>query len=371
VLIPLFSLSLAAASTGITADDCGSTLDINVAELTARDPELYLLQRHAQVIRKSTSSRDNATVAGVKTATVGSLSASGSRAMVAADAVAKTAANRSAGYVSKNSSAHLVQSRTLKIVIPVGPRQPPGPPLTKEQRKQHALHAQDRIRDFWTQFIILVGGAVLVLGAVLTMILNVIENAFARIFGEMIEVGIEAIADEILGLDVSFGSVQVSVLRGSVHITDLKISNPPKWKQKSDCFLHANLIDVRLYLWDYVWSHSFSKVEHIQIDSIVFKDMNLDVEKSMWSSNVHDILAIVKGKTKPKDDGAGKCQVILHKLTIADASATVPFLGRIVVPTIQYKDFDKDTEGKVTTLQPIVVEILKSLCEKVVTLQQK
>merc|ERR1719163_2062425 len=105
---------------------------------------------------------------------------------------------------------------------------------------------------FWIWFIIVACCLVVVITGAAVWIVHLVETAFARIFGEMVELGIEAVADEVLGIDVNFGAVEVGVLRGFVLINDLKIANPPNWK--SDCFLNAHKIEVKLNLWRYVWT---------------------------------------------------------------------------------------------------------------------
>jgi len=194
----------------------------------------------------------------------------------------------------------------------------------------------------------------------------VVETKGSGIFKNIVREGIETIAEDVLGLEVTFGSVEVGVLKGSIRITDLKIANPPDWKGES--FLKSNTVDVRLNLWSYAFKRFFGREFDVVVDDVVFRDVDLNVEKSTSATNVQHILNMVntsKGKSELKQMEAAtknNCKLTLHKMTIADARAKVPFWGQVAVPTVHCKDFDKATEGKAKALHPIVVELLREFC---------
>lgn len=208
---------------------------------------------------------------------------------------------------------------------------------------------------------------VLSLFAAATTVAIIIETKFQRVFKEIIQEGIETVSDEILCLDVTSGSTVVNVLKGSIMITDVKIANPTGWK--TGCFFNANVVDIRLNLWNYVWKcFFFGNVTNVHVDSISFKEVAMNVERSASSSNVKDILDTAYGteaKSERADTKKGKkdCKLTIHKMTIMNAGATVPLWGHIGLPTVHCQDFDKATEGKAKTLRPIVTEVLREFCQ--------
>lgn len=350
--------NLTVAASECTADSCGPT---TLFEADASESDLYLLQRKAQVIIKSTSS-------------------AGSRAITdLASRLPKVTPTRllTVDTASDSISRHhllnrQLHSRSSAFVTALRSR---APNVTYDQRLAMLSTTQaSGLSEPWTCVIIIVCSLVFFVAVAAV----VLETFFANIFAEIIELGIVAVADEILGLDVKFGSMQVGVVRGSVLVTDLQVANPGNWKSTS--FLNVNKVEVHLNLLRYAWKYIFSNAQIVELNYINLLDVNLVLEKSMWSSNVHDILAILHG-TKPKPESkssrpkseptkSGKeSEFILHKFTIADIYATVTLLGRIAVPSIQCDDFDLKTEGKVRTSRAIAIEILKAFCEKVVSFQ--
>lgn len=231
------------------------------------------------------------------------------------------------------------------------------------------------LSETWKWIIIVTCCLVVFLTGAMTLIVHIIETAFARIFGELVELGIEHVAHDIFGFDVRCGSVQVGVLAGSILINDLEIANPPGWK--SDYFMKADTVHIHLHLWRYVWTHMFNDIDEFELDKVHIRDANMNIEESMWSSNIHDILSIVRQhKTKPENKSTrkslevkkeGNLRLHLHAVEITDTGATVPLLGRIVVPTISYKDFDSETEGKARLPRAIMIKIIEDLCMKLIT----
>jgi len=200
---------------------------------------------------------------------------------------------------------------------------------------------------------------VLMLFIAATVVTIVVETRGSGIFKDIVKEGIETIAEDVLGLEVTVGSVEVGVMKGSIRITDLKIANPPDWK--TECFLKSNTVDVRLNLWSYAFKRFFGREFDVVVDDVVFRDVDLNVERSASATNVKHILDMVN-VSKVKPVLKNNCKLTLHKMTIADARAKVPFWGQVAVPTVHCKDFDKATEGKAKALHPIVVELLREFC---------
>jgi len=337
----LFMTSIAFAS-NFDAAVCDGAADVDTSELN-------LLQKRAQVIRKPVAENPSL------------LTTDAIKITTDRTAAVKFTTNRTGTSVCSIQMQH---SKTSAFVIAMHGR---VVPLSQKQRLSMLSTTQvSGLSEAGNRAVIAACAFVVLLTAAVTLVLALIEIKFSQIFTEIVKEGIEIVANDILGLNVTIGSMVVGVLKGSVMITDFNIANPPEWK--TDCFLNANTIDIRLNLWGYVWKRFFGRPFDVEVDSIVFKDLGLNVEKSASASNVQAILAMVQ-ENKDKLDrtstsptkGKKEHKLILHKMKIEDATATVPFWGHIAMPSVHCKDFDKATEGKAKTLPPIVVEILREL----------
>jgi hypothetical protein len=308
--------------------------------------ELYLLQKKAQVIRKTTM---------VETASL-------------ARDIAKQKARITATPVERSTRGpvkeQLQHSKTSAFVTALR-RSRHVTPLTHEQRiKMFSTAEASGLSESWKKAIIGACCLVLALALLAITVVNFIETRFSRVFGDIILQGIDTISEDIIGLDVTIGAMSVAVMQGKVTITNLKLANPPGCKSES--FVHSNTVDLRLNLWNYAWKRCFGKEVSVEVDSILLRDVNLNFEQSASSSNAQDILerALSAEATpvKAKHD-KNDYKLLLHNMMIADAGATVPFWGRVPVPTVQCKDFDQATAGRARSLQPIVVEILREFCQ--------
>jgi len=218
----------------------------------------------------------------------------------------------------------------------------------------------------WTSFLNAICVLVAFVIGSFIIALQLAERDFGAMFRGCIERGIASISEDLLGLDVSIGSISISVFQGKVILSDLKIANPTGCK--IDSFLDASMVDIRLRLWSYAWRHFFGKVFVPEIDSILFQDVNLNIEKGLKSTNLQDILQkLVESREKQvgcskSETGNQDSRLMLHQMTIAGAGATVPFVGRVPMPTVHCADFDKATHGKFRMTGSIVVEILRELC---------
>jgi len=204
-----FHVALADLS-DITATACDD--GASCGDMTELEPsELYLLQRKAQVIRKATVETSSLTRDLVKVYTNKSTLPASLHIHQFKD---RCPHSRASAFVTAVRS-HVV-------------------PLTQEQRLAMLSTTQaSGLSEAWTRFIIGACCFTVIFAGVAIVVLNIIQTRFARIFGDIIERGVQTVADDVLGLEVTLASKLVDVLKGRVILTDLKIANPPHCKSDS------------------------------------------------------------------------------------------------------------------------------------------
>eukprot|EP00928_Gymnodinium_smaydae_P002133 TRINITY_DN10757_c0_g1_i2.p1 TRINITY_DN10757_c0_g1~~TRINITY_DN10757_c0_g1_i2.p1 ORF type:complete len:426 (-),score=112.75 TRINITY_DN10757_c0_g1_i2:14-1291(-) len=300
---------------------------------------------------------------------------------------------------------------------PLAPSPPPSPspplplppvPQPREQRKEDAhvpasrgvqgnsssgvpaaqlLHAPNApmvafldldergIQDWWsglsqTQKILIIVGIVFFFFSSLALFLiGLALSIAARIIGQVLEEGIETLDVLLLGVEVDIGALSVDIIRGVIQIKQLKIHNPPGWRE--DHLLEAAKLRLDLNL----WTLFTSMLQDIEIDSLQLIDVDITYSKTYGgSSNVGDLLKFLAGdKPKPPPPATpGKKtpanpeqvhkEVVLHEFKMIGVGATI-HTGcghmRVTVPNVYEKDFATYPGGR--TIKEIVHGIVKCI----------
>eukprot|EP00928_Gymnodinium_smaydae_P002132 TRINITY_DN10757_c0_g1_i1.p1 TRINITY_DN10757_c0_g1~~TRINITY_DN10757_c0_g1_i1.p1 ORF type:complete len:311 (-),score=79.77 TRINITY_DN10757_c0_g1_i1:256-1188(-) len=205
---------------------------------------------------------------------------------------------------------------------PLAPSPPPSPspplplppvPQPREQRKEDAhvpasrgvqgnsssgvpaaqlLHAPNApmvafldldergIQDWWsglsqTQKILIIVGIVFFFFSSLALFLiGLALSIAARIIGQVLEEGIETLDVLLLGVEVDIGALSVDIIRGVIQIKQLKIHNPPGWRE--DHLLEAAKLRLDLNL----WTLFTSMLQDIEIDSLQLIDVDITYSKT-------------------------------------------------------------------------------------------
>lgn len=208
--------------------------------------------------------------------------------------------------------------------------------------------------------------AVLVLTACLCGCMGM-AYGFKRALGKAIEEGIELWDRELIGVDVCMQDLEIDLFGGSIEIEAMAIDNPPGWSEKHFLFAGTVFIECRM------WKLFSSRMSAIELDRVCFRNINVNFEKTLRGSNIHDLKAYISGeKEKPpseREESYYKVrekmpEIILHKVEVEDVGVTIvtPGIGRIDVPDFAYDDFDADPGGR--TLRGIIEHLSMCICDK-------
>jgi len=216
-----------------------------------------------------------------------------------------------------------------------------------------------------------------VLIGLLVAIILAIAAAFL-LFGNInsiVEKAIETTGPELLGVPVTIGSVNISLLSGSGEIRELKIGNPEGYAGDYAFSLDRVLIEVEPI--------SFT-TDKIHVKSIVIDSPSIAYEGDFKKSNLQQLQENIESKvlataqdanqesdTDPAQDST-KLQIDHFSLSKANALVSLSFLSGeplvVTLPTIELNDFGK-AEDK--TAADAVNEILAELTRALIPVIQQ
>ncbi|CAE8664441.1 unnamed protein product, partial [Polarella glacialis] len=158
----------------------------------------------------------------------------------------------------------------------------------------HLLAPHTRMR--WVVLVSL--GIILVSGPLFSYCLNSTVSS-------IVHKAVERFDQRHLGVDIDVGHITSHLGRGYVSLHDFVIHNPDGGKYKSPYLLNARCAVIDVDMWMYI--RSFGK--HIEIENIVFKDVDVIFEKTWSSSNIHEVLDFMEERThKKKEEGKTQTQ---------------------------------------------------------------
>jgi len=128
---------------------------------------------------------------------------------------------------------------------------------------------------------------------VLVLLFYVIQPCCSRVVGKAMKTLLQTIDKKVLGVNVSFGHLNVNLCRLQVIIDGLTVENPegystPFLLKMEDVHLHFSLMELLC---------SFGK--RIKVQQLELDGVEVNVEKTMSSSNLQDVLAFLASKATP------------------------------------------------------------------------
>jgi hypothetical protein len=202
-------------------------------------------------------------------------------------------------------------------------------------------------------------------------ILLAIAAAFF-LFGNInsiVEKAIETAGPELLGVPVTTGSVNISLLSGSGEIRELKIGNPEGYEGDYAFSLDRVLIEVE--------PMSFA-TDKIHVKSIVIDSPSIAYEGDFKKSNLQQLQENIESKISgsgpemnqgsdaaPAQD-ATKLQIDHFSLSNANVLISLTFLSGeplvATIPTIELNDFGKvEDKTAADAVKEILVELTRAL----------
>jgi hypothetical protein len=205
--------------------------------------------------------------------------------------------------------------------------------------------------------------------AIVVLLLVLILSIVGKIYGgRLVKWGIEKAGSSALKVPVTLDKASLSILGGSLGLTNLSIGNPPEYKNKQFLELKSGSITV---------SPASLLSGTIHIPEIKLNGIKVVLEqKDIRSNNIQDILKnISAGEEQPADktkQASGK-KLRIDYLELTDITVDVkllPLPGKadtipLKLPPIIMKDIGND--GKTTTaalVSKIIVAISKGIAEK-------
>lgn len=210
---------------------------------------------------------------------------------------------------------------------------------------------------------------------------------WGRILGKAVEAGIETFDQSIIGVDVNIDSLTFNPCAGRFILDNMVVDNPKGFK--TEYLMKVGRINVDVSMTTLLCSCG----KKIVINCSEFCDVDVIYEKSLTTSNVHEILDFMEKKHKKTDteneakeaktaakkpenvEGHGaERQVILKKVLLEDVGmkAAATFFGgggvRVSIGDIKYDDFSKEVGNSMVDdiIKILFKSILKTIAANVV-----
>jgi len=154
------------------------------------------------------------------------------------------------------------------------------------------------------------------------LIVVVVAAALVHFFGDRaLKVGIETAATKVLGVGVTVGDVSLSLLRGTLDLNNLVISNPAGYE-------HPNLLELGN-------AHVDVDVMSLLGDTVNIEDIRLDgitvvIEQKGLSNNLNVVLASLPSggakEAKPEEEAAEGKKLQIANLEVSNVKVKVKLL---------------------------------------------
>jgi len=198
----------------------------------------------------------------------------------------------------------------------------------------------------------------------LSLIVLIVSTYFIftwYVVGHVMRSCIEHYDVSFLGVEVHLDNLKLNPFNGDVTASGLAISNPPGWKTANLLSVGSVLVDIDLLGLVFSWGSS------IGVDRLFVDDVEVTYEKSLTTSNVNDMIAILKSKygTVSGTDGI---QVLMHEVSIAGPTVVAALSGVLAVPLhlpdIYFNDFAEEVKN-VTSVQDMTEFLFNALLSEV------
>lgn len=225
--------------------------------------------------------------------------------------------------------------------------------------------------------------------AVLAALAAVLFGAFllfvcfaGPMMGRLVKDRIEAMDRNVIGVDVTIGSLLVAMHTGKIELRDFVVMNPSPYS--SEYLLKAGHVKIDVSMTDLLRS----RARNITVQNLVFEDVDAIWEKSgLMNSNIKAIFTFIEGKkavevaaiavTAPSQTAsAPACQlgpqrkfkvreVVVKDVGVKMASHMLGGRGvRLALGDVSFQDFSRDVGQHL--LEEIVREILYSVLKTIV-----
>mmetsp|Transcript_45577 Transcript_45577/g.108412 ORF Transcript_45577/g.108412 Transcript_45577/m.108412 type:complete len:400 (+) Transcript_45577:99-1298(+) len=191
-----------------------------------------------------------------------------------------------------------------------------------------------------------------------------------------------------LGVGVSVGSTSISLFRGRISMTDVKVNNPAGWSTEHLLTAENFTLDLSFSSLLRAWWYDLKLFE---VETFELEGMRVAYERTLLSgkSNIGDLLEHIKSRMptpkNPADSGwlrrkghteasaaspqpepskqeeAEDQEIILHRIRIKNIGAAMPLIGQVMLPPIECEDFDTYYEQQARKVGPICVRFAEML----------
>lgn len=234
-----------------------------------------------------------------------------------------------------------------------------------------------------------VGEGAALLGVTAAVLVFIVEPCCSRILGKVVKTFLQSIDRRILGVNVSFGHLKVNPCCLQVNIDGLTVDNPEGYD--SPYLLKMDDVHVRFSLRRLL----FSCGRRISVRELQLDGVDVNVEKSLRSSNLQDVLAFLAAKAtpqpqdrermerlsdsddleyaakKPKDKAESKARKVdIHAVVVHRASVSLQawmFKMKLRAADLDFQDLTEDIKGHETTvvaqllLESLLMSVLANL----------
>jgi len=198
------------------------------------------------------------------------------------------------------------------------------------------------------------------------------KHIHASLLGSLIEGAIEHFDNELVGVNVDFGFLNVKAAEGVVEIADFTMENPDEYW--SDYFIHVGhcVVDIDMA------AYALSLGKNVVVQRLELNDVEVVWERGFFTSNFNDIMDFFhhhKAKTqKSPEQTSGSSshapgtsgrstkvmEVAMNKISLKIAFHKLAGCGpRIVANDIYYEDFSQEmSSGSSTDVLPLLTRTL-------------
>lgn len=185
----------------------------------------------------------------------------------------------------------------------------------------------------------------------------------STMLGAGVKAATQTIAPKVLGTEVTMGDVQLSLMQGSIRMTEVTVYNPEGFQTEQAVYLGEVIFDIQpLSLLG----------EHVIIEKVYIDQPQFTYERTLRSSNIDAILQHVRGDPAPAEPApegeapAKEMRVEIQDLLIESGQVTLAGLGRSVdvpLPRIAFQGIGTD-EGGIPPSEALS-EVLELILEQV------
>ncbi|CAJ1431203.1 unnamed protein product [Effrenium voratum] len=193
----------------------------------------------------------------------------------------------------------------------------------------------------------------------------------SNLMGSAMKSLLQRFDSSVLGAEVELGELSMNAFTGKIELSGLTIHNPEGFN--SEYLMKAGEVIIDLDLQELIMSRG----KKIEIQEVMFKDVDVIYEKSLTTSNVDTVLLKLNGEhaqDAQPDKDASVPDLVLHKVVISDIGAQVVTsllnVGpRVAVGDLCYEDFQAEvgTDGQLMVAVQVVLDtLLKSIVATVI-----